>query len=55
MRIGSFDELLIAEATIDRTPLAGMTLRESELRKRGSISTRPVEARRLRRSAPGHA
>ncbi len=36
--IGSFDELMIAEATIDRTPLVGMTLRESELRKRVGIS-----------------
>lgn len=36
--IGSFDELLIAEAVVDRTPLAGMTLRQSELRKRAGIS-----------------
>jgi Trk K+ transport system NAD-binding subunit len=31
--IGKFDELLIAEATAQRTPLVGKTLRESQLRQ----------------------
>ncbi len=34
--IGSFDELLIAEATIDRTPLADMTLRKRIAQARAS-------------------
>lgn len=36
--IGSFDELLIAEATVDRTPLVGKTLRDSGLREQVGIN-----------------
>jgi Trk K+ transport system NAD-binding subunit len=36
--IGEFDELLIAEATAQRTPLVGKTLRENRLRERVGVS-----------------
>ena len=36
--IGQFDQLLIAEATVARTPLVGTTLRQSRLRKQVGVS-----------------
>jgi Trk K+ transport system NAD-binding subunit len=36
--IGQFDELLIAEAMVARTPLVGMSLRQSQLRERTGLS-----------------
>jgi Trk K+ transport system NAD-binding subunit len=36
--IGSFGNLLIAEATVDRTPFVGKTLRESELRQQVGVN-----------------
>jgi Trk K+ transport system NAD-binding subunit len=40
--IGTFDELLIAEATTHRTPLVGKTLRESRLRENVGVTVAGV-------------
>ena len=36
--IGKFDEILIAEATVRRTPIVGKTLRESDLRRKVGVT-----------------
>ena len=36
--IGEFDEILIAEATVRRTPVVGKTLRESDLRRKVGVT-----------------
>ena len=43
--IGEFDEVLIAEATVRRTPIVGQTLRESNLRQKVGVTVLGVWTR----------
>lgn len=49
--IGSFGDLLIAEATVDRTPLVGKTLRESQLRNKVGINVLGIWTRGVFKNA----
>src|SRR5690606_34218276 len=49
--IGSFGDLLIAEATVDRTPLVGKTLRESQLRNSAGINVLGIWTRGVFKNA----